>query len=185
MLHKFSIPTDAMKREDKKSRGSKRSLAALSVSVIAASVFFAVLLYSIRFANDQARRVYASLQDRTQLLQELAFIDNVADVSFEDHLLYSDIQVELSTASSLICTTSKQDATTRNIDAAPPHPDDSAAEVSSEQKNVKTSTVKARETSTPSTTGSSTNNKTKVTPFSHKSKGSGQKHFGVGLRFTI
>ena len=184
MLQNFSNPTDAKQRDDKQNRRSKKSLAALSVSVISAAVFFAVLLYSIQFANYQSHRVYSAVCERTHLVHELAFINSVADISFEDVVQYADAEAELSTTFSIACSTSKQDATLKHTDPAP-DPDDSSAEVSAEQKNTKATSVKTRESSAPSTSGTSANVKRKVTPYSQKTKRSGQKHFGVGLRFTI
>ena len=66
-------------------------------------------------------------------------------------------------------------------------PEDSSAENAAEVKPNKTNTAKCKDAVAPASPGSNpANNKNKATPFSNKSKMHGaQKHFGVGLRFTI
>jgi hypothetical protein len=183
MLHHSSQPFEAYSQEGKNRQKKQPAFAVLFLVVIPAVVFFVVLIYSIRFAGNQAARVYAVVQHHSELIAGLPALENTALSSAD---FDNSFEATLSTVpGGLACPPSRQDAANiRNNET--PHPDDSSTESSVEHKSTKAATVKTKDASTTTSSGTPVNGKPKVTPYSHKTKvHSGQKHFGVGLRFTI
>jgi hypothetical protein len=158
------------------------SLAGLSLTVMSAVVFFVLLVFSIQAANKQAKRLYTSIQ------QQARFISAVSSAAKSAPFAISESVAVLNESELSVCT-----PVTPDTKAKPPvkpdsvDPEESVAELSAEQKSGKAGTSKCKDTTAPTTQGSNSgNNKSKATPFSNKSKMHGvQKHFGVGLRFTI
>jgi hypothetical protein len=178
MLHQ-NIQTD---QKEKVQTMKNNSFDGLSLTVMSAAVFFVLLVFSIRSANKQAKRLYSSIQKQAGLISTVSVTAESAPFAISEGLSV------MNESGLSVCT-----PVTPDTKAKPPakadavDPEDSASELSSEQKAGKASTSKCKDASAPSSPGSNSgNNKSKATPFSNKSKMHGvQKHFGVGLRFTI
>jgi hypothetical protein len=160
----------------------KNSFAGFSLTVISAAVFFVLLVFSLQTANKQAKRLYSSIHKHTRFISAISSVTKSAPFSITESAAVMNESV-LS-----VCT-----PVTPDTKAKPPvkpdtvDPEDSAAEQSADQKSGKAGTSKCKDVTAPAAPGSNSgNNKNKATPFSNKSKMHGvQKHFGVGLRFTI
>ncbi len=161
---------------------TKRSFLGVALTIISSAVFFAVLIYSVHIANNHISRVYTTVQKHTQFLNDIASTVKAESLSRKEGVTVIS-STELS-----ICAPVKPDPKTTNIPKENGvDPDDSSAENAAELKSTKLQTAKCKDSIAPAATGSNpVNKKTKAAPFPNKSKTHGaQKHFGVGLRFTI
>lgn len=161
----------------------KNSFAGLSLTVMSVAVFFALLVFSLSAANKQAKRLYSTIHKHTRFISAISSISNPAPFSI------TESGAVMNESALSVCTPVTPDTKVNPpVKPASVDPEDSAAELSAEQKSGKAgSTSKCKDATAPAAPGSnSANNKSKATPFSNKSKMHGvQKHFGVGLRFTI
>jgi hypothetical protein len=161
----------------------KNSFTGLSLTVMSAAVFFVLLVFSLSAANKQAKRLYSSIHKHTRFISAISSVTKSAPFSnTESGAFVNELAIS-------VCTPVTPDTkATPPVKPASVDPEDSAAELSAEQQSGKAgSTSKCKDATAPAAPGSnSANNKNKATPFSNKSKMHGvQKHFGVGLRFTI